>query len=167
MRPFLWPALIRLIGAASLLVVVTVSAQPQSIELALNEQRDILWTEGGLNLSLQWLEVSDSRCPTDAVCVWAGEVDIRLAVHAGDAEGELILRIPGRDDVEAVAHVEGYAIRLDRVTPEASLASPPTQESYRAYLTVAPPGTLLPRPTTAISVASWGQIKYRIGGPGR
>ena len=34
-------------------------------------------------LELSWLEVNDSRCPRDAVCVWEGEVGILLGVKDG------------------------------------------------------------------------------------
>lgn len=153
-------------GLCITLAAVAVSAQPQAVELALNEPLDLSWSDGGHQLSVEWTQVSDSRCPTDAVCVWAGEVEIRLALVPAGAEGaEVVLRLPTRDDISAETSIDGFHLRLDRVTPEASLAAPPTPDTYRAHLTVAPPGTALPAAATAIRSEGWAEMKLRTSAP--
>ncbi len=141
-------------------LVGAVSAQPVPVELKLDREINISFPDPAHGLSLTWTQIADSRCPTDAVCVWAGEVELTLAVVPAGGEGaELILRLPARDGVETSGRIDGYTIRLDWVTPEASLEVPPTQETYFSHLTVAPPGTLLPRSATAIGDRSWGELK--------
>ncbi|MBT3341673.1 MAG: hypothetical protein HN712_20700 [Gemmatimonadetes bacterium] len=151
------------VAAVCMVMVATAAAQPQAVDLELDKASDVSFTDAGHGLSLTWAQVTDSRCPTDAVCVWAGEVEVRLAVVPTGREGtELVLRLPARDGIEVSGQVDGYTIRLDSVTPAASLETPPTAETYRAHLTVAPPGTLLPKPVTAIGDKSWGQMKLKM-----
>ena len=122
----------------------------------------LTWSDGNA-LTLRWDEVvTDSRCPTDAVCVWAGEIELRLHVSTGSDSTSLVLRLPEREAVPPLGKVAGFTIRLDRVSPEPSLAAPPTEETYQAHLTVAPPGTLLPSAVTAISDEGWASVKRRV-----
>ncbi len=145
-----------------LLFATAAMAQPQTVALQLNEAHELTW-DGGQSLSLNWEEVvADSRCPSDAVCVWAGEVELRLTVTASGADATSVnLRLPEREDVSAQAVAAGYSIRLEQVDPEASLTSPPTAATYRAHLTVAPPGTLLPDIRTVVTRQGWAHLKLQ------
>ena len=122
----------------------------------------LTWSDGNA-LTLRWDEVvTDSRCPTDAVCVWAGEVELRLHVSTGSDSTSLVLRLPEWEAVSPLGKVAGFTIRLDRVLPEPSLAAPSTEETYQAHLMVAPPGTLLPSVVIAISDERWASVKRRV-----
>jgi len=59
---------------------------------------------------------SDSRCPRNVQCVWAGEVVVRLT-YAGGATGELSLTLPGSEAAPAAADAGRYRISLLEVTP--------------------------------------------------
>ena len=149
--------------AMLLSLATTAIEQPQTIELQLAQPQELTWSSGNA-LTLRWDEVvADSRCPNDADCVWAGEIELRLSVTPAGADSTaLVLRLPERDDVASMGTVAGFSIRLDQVGPDASLASPPTVETYRAHLTVAPPGTLLPRAVTAVTPQGWAHLKLRM-----
>ncbi len=79
----------------------------------------------GLRVSFERV-VSDSRCPTDAVCVWAGEVIVELKVDGGSRQ----LR-PGESATTA-----GHRVSLVRVEPYPSSAAAISRENYRATLVV-------------------------------
>jgi hypothetical protein len=50
--------------------------------------------DGGLYLTINPREVvSDSRCPKDVQCVWAGTVEVRAAVETKVAHGEHIFKL--------------------------------------------------------------------------
>jgi hypothetical protein len=151
-------------SAAWLVLIASAAlAQPQMTELRLDEPRELTWSDGH-GLSLLWEVVTDSRCPKEADCIRAGEVEVRLTVVPVGSQGaELVLRLPERDGVGPSASVEGYSIRLEQVTPEASLGM--RQEDYRSLLTVASPGTLLPKSVTAataIVAEGWARLKVRL-----
>ena len=151
------------LAAGMLLLATTAFTQPQSIELQLDQPQDLTWSSGNA-LTLRWDEVvADSRCPKEAVCVWAGEIELRLSVTVAGAHSPvLVLRLPERDDVGSTGTVAGFAIRLDQMDPDASLASPPTAETYRAHLTVVSPGTLLPKAVTAVTPQGWAHFKLQM-----
>ncbi len=71
--------------------------------------------------------VSDSRCPADVVCAWAGEVVVEVSAGGGDARQ---LR-PGESFTTG-----GHRVRLVRVEPYPASASPIAPQDYRATLVV-------------------------------
>lgn len=78
---------------------------------------------------------SDSRCPRNVQCVWAGEVTVLLTLSGG-ATGELTLRLPGSGDVPSAAPVGRYRITLLGVTP-APVHGEPQREPTRVRLLIA------------------------------
>jgi hypothetical protein len=66
-------------------------------------------------LSVRFVElVDDSRCPTDAQCVWAGNAKIKIRVSANGRTHDLTLDTNGPHQG---ATAEGYAIKLVGLTP--------------------------------------------------
>jgi len=59
---------------------------------------------------------SDSRCPRNVRCVWAGEVVVRLTC-TGEASGELPLTLPGSEAAPTAGDAGRYRITLLEVTP--------------------------------------------------
>lgn len=50
--------------------------------------------DGGLGLTINPREVvSDSRCPKDVQCIWAGTVEVRAAVETKVAHGEHVFKL--------------------------------------------------------------------------
>ena len=71
-------------------------------------------TVGELRLTFRSVE-GDSRCPTDVVCVWAGDGEIALKIEQGNKAGVAALHTtlePKKTDWE------GYTIALVGLTPE-------------------------------------------------
>src|SRR5262245_51503364 len=74
--------------------------------------------------------VSDSRCPSDVTCVWAGEVVARFAV-----------RTDGRTTQHEIketqsATVGGYTVTLLQVLPAHSSSQPIAAQDYRVTLKI-------------------------------
>lgn len=72
--------------------------------------------------------VSDSRCPADAICVWAGDAVVSLGV--GMATMEL------RSNSAPETSVGAYRIRLERVEPYVYSNRTIAPDEYRAVLKV-------------------------------
>jgi hypothetical protein len=87
---------------------------------------------GDLRLTFQRV-VNDSRCPIDAVCVWAGDAEIALRIEQGSQAAVAALH----------SHLEprrtvwnGYTIQLVSIAPSLSASSPVDPSQYRAQLLV-------------------------------
>ncbi len=90
------------------------------------------------SLRLQFVQVSsDSRCPADAICVWAGDAVVQIRASSGGtpAEYELHTGLSGR---AAVLH-EQLRIELVELQPYPFASRPHTHDAYRATLHVTRP----------------------------
>ena len=69
------------------------------------------------NIEIKFLKVtSDSRCPSDVTCIWAGEVEVLVNIWKDDQDlGNLTL--VGQNNDLAAATFDGYSVRLVRVDP--------------------------------------------------
>jgi hypothetical protein len=126
---------------------------PREVSLRLDEPQTVTF-DGDAHLALLWNRVDDSRCPTDAVCIWEGEVAVSLVVD-GAHEVRLTRQFAG--DERAAARVAGFTLRLRAVDPW-PLAEPPARSDYVAHIDIAPPGEELPA-RTAVRRATWGELK--------
>ncbi|MGL5830932.1 MAG: hypothetical protein ACRCZE_02165 [Candidatus Altimarinota bacterium] len=109
------------------------SAQPdQPFSLALGES--MIFQPAGL--TIQFTEVkSDSRCPSDVVCVWAGEATIHIiATTQGPAvEADLVLGDSSNDSIQLRGDVGGaYNLKFLDLTPYPSSKSPSDNNQYKA-----------------------------------
>jgi hypothetical protein len=89
--------------------------------------------EGALTVTFTRV-LSDSRCPMDALCVWAGEAIVAVSVShrtAGPAERELRTEAPGSE-----ASFLNYSIRLITLQPFPRSDRTIRQEDYLATFTV-------------------------------
>lgn len=83
-------------------------------------------TSTGLNVSLTPKEVvSDSRCPSQVQCVWAGTVEVRTVMATKVSHGEHVLKI----DVPQV--FGDYVVTLVQVTPDPKAGVEIPSSSYR------------------------------------
>ena len=73
---------------------------------------------------------SDSRCPSDVACVWAGEVIVRLSVRKDRRTKELAIKS------NASLPVEGFVVAVLEVLPPASSAQRIAPADYRVTLKV-------------------------------
>jgi hypothetical protein len=78
--------------------------------------------------------ISDSRCPRDTLCVWAGEVTLLLEWTVGGAEAEA-LRVAGFPPV-AAATESGHTVTVVQVDPYPEQGRKFDPSAYRATLKV-------------------------------
>lgn len=78
--------------------------------------------------------VSDSRCPVDVQCIWAGEVTLKIGLEKGDVSKEVTLKqLTG-----GVVIFEGNEVSLTGVTPENNTKKPLNKVDYKFTFKVAP-----------------------------
>jgi hypothetical protein len=132
-------------------VSTTVPAPPPAPgeEVVLIDFGDRVTVAGG-DLALSFVDVvTDSRCPADVTCAWAGEVAVALEVQVGGQPPQaltlggptnsrgLLDPSPAGGEVTSAATVGGYEIQLLAVTPyPATAASLPEKEEYQISLLV-------------------------------
>jgi len=81
------------------------------------------------DLRVTFVQVSnDSRCPGDALCVWAG--DAILALRVGSADVEL------RSNTAPAQPVGTYTVRVQRVEPYPFTSKIIAPDDYRAVFVV-------------------------------
>src|SRR3989338_7390626 len=68
---------------------------------------------------------SDSRCPIDVRCIWAGEVTLKVKLEKGGISKEVTIK----QDVPFA--FQGSEVSLVGVSPENEAGKPFTQEAYR------------------------------------
>jgi len=75
----------------------------------------------------------DSRCPTDVVCVWAGNARISLRVTAAGTDSAIALNT-GLEPRSAT--VSRFRLELRGLIPAPRAGTPATPDAYRATLRV-------------------------------
>jgi hypothetical protein len=84
------------------------------------------------NLEVKFLAIdSDSRCPSDVACVWAGEVIVRLAVRKDHRTKELAVK--GNESQP----VDGFVVSVLEVLPPPKSSQRIAPADYRVTLKVA------------------------------
>lgn len=78
--------------------------------------------------------VEDSRCPEGTQCVQAGNAKVRVSVQKGTNLSKTVELDTNGSTNSAV--VEGYAIKLDSLTPSPKTAAPIKSKDYQATFTV-------------------------------
>lgn len=89
-------------------------------------------TVGELRLTFRGVE-GDSRCPIDAVCVWAGDGEIALKIEQGNKAAVAALHTtlePRKTEWD------GYTISLVSLSPAPKASSPTNPSDYRAEILV-------------------------------
>ena len=92
-------------------------------------------TIAGEDLQVVFVEViSDSRCPTGATCIWAGEASCLIDITDGDATQSKVLTQPGAS-TPATTDYASYEIAFD-ILPYPELGKETQTEDYRLHLTI-------------------------------
>ncbi len=89
--------------------------------------------------------VSDSRCPVDVTCVWAGEVTLKTKLEKGSISKEVVLKM------NESTTFEGALVTLVSVTPENNSKQPFAKAEYRFTFRVTQDGAALPAKTGTVS----------------
>ena len=77
--------------------------------------------------------IEDSRCPIDTKCVWAGNAKISARISINGHTSTVDLNTNARDTAVVV---EGYSIKLIRLTPEPRSNVRINRNGYQATLEV-------------------------------
>jgi len=102
----------------------------QSFELRAGSSATV---EGGLTIAFNGVK-SDSRCPMDALCVWAGDaiVAVSLSQSGGDrADRELHTASTGSE-----ASYRAYSVKLVALAPYPRSDRPIRPQDYAATLAI-------------------------------
>jgi len=87
----------------------------QSFTLSLNECKNISFNSDEIRLCLDSL--SDSRCPTNATCVWAGTAIARFSFTKNEQTYPIVLATLPFLSYQQKTTVAGYTITLINVLP--------------------------------------------------
>lgn len=112
--------------------VTAASASDTTVWLRIGESVTV--PESGAVVTLDDV-TDDSRCPTDATCVWAGDAVVRLSVRSGAGRtGSVALHVsmPGR----RVATTAGLTLALDALEPAPTAGQTIERGHYRARIAI-------------------------------
>jgi hypothetical protein len=103
----------------------------QSFELRVGEAA----TVGDELLAISFVGVtSDSRCPIDVVCVWAGEATLRLTLRRLPQPARVVeVKTPSSSEADSY---DGYTIEVRALLPAPRSATPTDPAGYVATLVV-------------------------------
>jgi hypothetical protein len=79
---------------------------------------------------------ADSRCPTDVVCVWAGNVTVVLQVYLDDQDAVDVSLMTDSNSGQGAVEVNGYRLELLNVTPEPISTEQISESDYEITLVV-------------------------------
>jgi hypothetical protein len=90
------------------------------------------------NIAVKFLEVTgDSRCPSDVVCIWAGQVSVVVNITKnGENLGDVALTLGVSNPGLSVKNVGGYYIKVIAVNPYPISTHKIEQSEYIATLVV-------------------------------
>lgn len=92
------------------------------------------------DISTMVSKIEDSRCPTEVICVWEGQVKVFLYVETESSSTTLELIAPGFVPDETTdldtAYFENFVIVLHSITPYPQTANPIPLEDYVVNLSV-------------------------------
>jgi len=138
MRQLSTAVLVATLAACSSNTVADVSAPPTGGTTSQQEVGKVVLKIGesivlnDLKLTFRSIE-GDSRCPTDAVCVWAGDAEVALKIEQGSKAAVAALHTT----LEPKKTVwNGYTISLLTVTPTRKAAAAVDPADYRAEVVV-------------------------------
>ena len=93
-------------------------------------------TVTGENLSFKFIEVvSDSRCPTGATCIWAGEISCLIEITLNTSTFSKTLTQPGLTEEPSVTNFENYDIQFN-IQPYPAISKQISEKDYRLQLLI-------------------------------
>jgi len=113
----------------------------------------------GDSLRLSFIDVEDSRCPVDVVCIWEGEARVTLLARYGPSdnpvEEELQLTVNAYDKYPT-ASFGSYQLRLSKILPYPDSKISTDKKDYKIELAV--------NKTNKITDIIWQLESYQING---
>ena len=87
------------------------------------------------NLSIKFVDINDSRCPTGATCIWAGEARAFVEINGNTGSNISLTEGGGSANGSENATIGAYTF-VFHVRPYPALSHPLTKTEYRLDLTV-------------------------------
>lgn len=86
------------------------------------------------NLAFAIDSIRDYRCPSDVVCVWAGDVDVfmKFYMHSVSIDTMMNLNNAARNPVS----IGGYSFRINEVLPYPVSTRTTAQKDFRINMTI-------------------------------
>ncbi len=106
-------------------------APDQTFELKYGETK--IKADYGLSIRLDSV-LNDSRCPSKAVCVWAGNVEVRFVYLKDNNSVKFILNTLPSFRTDTL--INGYRIKLINLFPYPEIAGIINQEDYKAEVRI-------------------------------
>ncbi len=105
-------------------------------EVVLKPGESIVGTDPAIEVTFVEI-VQDSRCPADAMCVWAGQVQVLLQVTHGTERFQYTLTLGEMSEgqINSIA-VDGYVITLTQVNPYPLASQPTNPGDYKITLDI-------------------------------
>jgi hypothetical protein len=103
----------------------------QEFSLAIGQNAEI----PSEKMQIKFLAVTgDSRCPSGAQCIWAGEANCSMTITLDNREKTVTLTQPGGSS-PALTSFEGYSLSFN-LTPYPQIGKSIEDEDYQLFLTV-------------------------------
>lgn len=83
------------------------------------------------SLKFKIIEVNDSRCPSDVVCVWAGKADVTIKIESPVSETFVLSTLDNKIDT-----VGNYSFELIDVSPYPVSTKQIKTEEYKVTLNI-------------------------------
>ena len=80
--------------------------------------------------------LSDSRCPSDVVCVWEGNAEVRFLLNNDGKKLKFILNSHGGDNYPSDTTISGYYIKMVELHPYPVSTSKIANSEYVADLLI-------------------------------
>jgi len=92
-----------------------------------------LWVNDKYDVSIRIDSIlSDSRCPMDAICIWAGNAEVRFAFSSSGQNALITLNTHGGVNFPSDTQVFGYNVELVELSPYPVSIHRITQKEYQA-----------------------------------
>ena len=80
--------------------------------------------------------VSDSRCPINALCVWAGEATVGVTVRGRGLEAHYELQLSPLDPARRTVTHRDIVLEFQALQPHPVAGQPTDRDSYRATIEI-------------------------------
>lgn len=74
--------------------------------------------------------IQDSRCPSNAVCIWEGEVNLELEIISSAGSEKFKLKYKNDGTIQKFSNKQGYDFTIKSIDPYPVLPVTTTQEDY-------------------------------------
>jgi hypothetical protein len=78
--------------------------------------------------------LNDSRCPSDGICVWAGNAEVRFIYSTSKEQVSFVLNTLSSFRTDTL--INGYRIKLIALTPYPKIAGSIKQSDYKADIEI-------------------------------